>query len=441
YAEAQNTLSKVRDGYKTLQKEFNAAEKLFAAETSAAQAKAAWLKRKKAYALADPKEVTLAVSAETAAKEAQYAGSFVTALSDWQITEQKWRDAHSVASKLNVAQQKSAEAKVAWLKRKKAYGLSDPSEAKLAATTEESGKAAQISGDLGTALTQWQRAEQQWRAAYKTVGDEVARIDQIKSDKAAAERKFAADRKAAISRQAAAAISNNMVSIPGGSFRMGDLNSDARITVGRRDELPVHSVRVSGFKMSKHEITFAAWDACVSAGGCSYIPDEHGWGRGNRPVIHTSWDDITQQFIPWLNKITGKRYRLPSEAEWEYAARAGTSTEYSWGDSIGSNRANCDGCGSRWDDSKTAPVGSFSANRFGLYDMLGNVSEWTQDCYKDSYVGAPSNGSASTSGDCSRRVLRGGSWDTTPRYLPVSLRRAGRVEKAYIDYGFRLVHD
>ena len=213
--------------------------------------------------------------------------------------------------------------------------------------------------------------------------------------------------------------------IPAGSFRMGDIQGG-----GDSDERPVHRVRIKAFLLGKTEVTFAQWDACVAAGGCRRKPDDEGWGRGNRPVINVSWEDITEQFIPWLNKTTGKRYRLPTEAEWEYAARAGSETKYSWGNSIGRNKANCDGCGSRWDDSKTAPVASFATNGFGLYDMHGNVWEWTQDCWNSSYRGAPSDGSAWLSGNCSRRVLRGGSWG----FYPDNLRSANRD---YNSTGFR----
>ena len=221
--------------------------------------------------------------------------------------------------------------------------------------------------------------------------------------------------------------------IPAGSFRMGDIQGG-----GGSDEKPVHRVRIKAFLLGKTEVTFAQWDACVAAGGCSHKPSDEGWGRGSRPVINVIWKDITEQFIPWLNKTTGKRYRLPTEAEWEYAARAGSETKYSWGNSIGRNKANCNGCGSRWDNSKTAPVASFATNGFGLYDMHGNVWEWTQDCWNDSYRGAPSDGSAWLSGNCSRRVLRGGSWISNP----YSLRSANRYDYTaggrYINNGFRL---
>ena len=159
--------------------------------------------------------------------------------------------------------------------------------------------------------------------------------------------------------------------------------------------------------VGKFEVTFAEWDACVAAGGCKHKPEDQGWGRGKQPVINVSWNDATNEYLPWLSKKTGKSYRLLSEVEWEYAARAGTTTNYFWGDEIGKGNANCYGCGSQWDDKQTAPSGSFKPNVFGLYDMHGNVWEWCEDKY-----------------DASSRVLRGGSWDLSP----IGLRSASRVD-------------
>jgi formylglycine-generating enzyme required for sulfatase activity len=133
-------------------------------------------------------------------------------------------------------------------------------------------------------------------------------------------------------------------------------------------------------------------------------------------VINVNWDDA-QHFVAWLWRITGKPYRLLSEAEWEYAARAGSTTAYYWGDAIGKGNANCIACGSRWDNRQTAPVGSFTANPFGLHEMHGNVWEWVEDCWHDGYTGAPSDGSAWISGDSEYRVLRGGSWFNIPQGL------------------------
>jgi formylglycine-generating enzyme required for sulfatase activity len=176
-------------------------------------------------------------------------------------------------------------------------------------------------------------------------------------------------------------------------------------------------VIAASFAVGKFAVTFEEWDACVSLGGCSHRPEDRGWGiwggwgRGRRPVIDVSWDDA-QDYVAWLSKRTGNAYRLLSEAEWEYAAQAGTGREAKV--TPGAGEANCKGCGSRWDGEQTAPVGSFPANAFGLHDMLGNVKEWTADCLSESNIGARSDGSAHTDGDCSRRVLRGGCWRSRP---------------------------
>ena len=212
-----------------------------------------------------------------------------------------------------------------------------------------------------------------------------------------------------------------MVVVPAGSYRMGSPSHEP----GRDgDEGPVHRVTIAApFAVGKYEVTFAEWDACEAAGGCGgYWPEDRGWGRGQRPVINVSWNDA-QRYVQWLSNKTKKPYRLLSESEWEYAARAGTQTAYSWGDQIGSGRANCDGCGSQWDNRQTAPAGSFRANAWGLHDMHGNVWEWVEDCRNGSYSGAPRDGSAWRSGNCSGRVLRGGSWSI----YPSDLRAADRL--------------
>ena len=208
-------------------------------------------------------------------------------------------------------------------------------------------------------------------------------------------------------------LAGEMASIPGGTFRMGGDIYD-----------PVHSVAVPAFSLGKYEVTFNQWDDCVGDGGCDgYWPDDKGWGRGNRPVIHVSWDDV-QGFIDWLNDKTGGDYRLPTEAEWEYAVRGGSTTKYHFGDdksqlcqyenhyeiSAGArpgtfstgNLACADGVGER-----TAEVGRYQPNSYGLYDMHGNVFEWVQDCWHLKYEGAPTDGSAWESGDCSYRTIRG----------------------------------
>ena len=149
------------------------------------------------------------------------------------------------------------------------------------------------------------------------------------------------------------------------------------------------------------------------------------------------WSDA-QAYVSWLSRQTGKPYRLPSESEWEYAARAGTGTKYHWGDRIGRNRSNCDGCGSEWDGSRTAPVGSFSPNAWGLHDMHGNVLEWAADCYNRSYAGAPTDGSAWLSGDCAGRVVRSGGWDSAPRFIRAAYRSRADPNFIVDVIGFRV---
>jgi formylglycine-generating enzyme required for sulfatase activity len=225
-----------------------------------------------------------------------------------------------------------------------------------------------------------------------------------------------------------------MIFIPAGEFTMGSPAAEQ----GRyNNEGPQHGVTIAKpFAVSKYDVTFADWDACVSVGACPKAADS-GFGRDTKPVINVDWDDA-QTYVAWLSKMTGQPYRLLTEAEWEYAARAGTTTAYYWGDDTGKGNANCDGCGSQWDAKQTSPVGSFAANQFGLYDMAGNVLQWVQDCYRGNYDGAPTDGSAWTGGNCSNRVVRGGSWDNLPRVL----RSAGRVGITSgdrdVDLGFRV---
>ncbi len=223
-----------------------------------------------------------------------------------------------------------------------------------------------------------------------------------------------------------------MVKIPVGKFQMGDIQGS-----GSSDEKPVHWVTIKQpFFMSKYEVTFAEYDVFVEATGRKQLNDE-GWGRGNRPVINVSWHDAVA-YTTWLSQQTGEQYRLPSEAEWEYAARAGTKTKYWWGNEIGKNKANCNRCDSQWDNEQTAPLGSFSANQFGLYDTVGNVWEWCADNYQDSYNNFPTDGSVWEKSS-KYRVLRGSSWNNNP----VNTRASDRVrydpDYMFSNVGFRVV--
>jgi formylglycine-generating enzyme required for sulfatase activity len=225
-----------------------------------------------------------------------------------------------------------------------------------------------------------------------------------------------------------------MIVIPAGEFMMGSAETEKD---RYDDEGPQHNVTIAKpFAVSKFDVTFADWDACVSVGGCPQVSDS-GFGRGTRPVINVTWDDALQ-YVAWLSRMTGKPYRLLSEAEWEYAARARTQTAYPWGDEIGKGNANCGVCGSEWDNHGTSPVGSFKPNAFGLYDMAGNVWQWEQDCYHDHYNGAPADGSAWATGDCGRRVLRGGAWVSGPGILRSALRGRNSPVVRYGYIGFRL---
>ncbi len=256
-------------------------------------------------------------------------------------------------------------------------------------------------------------------AADKKAEDERKRQAQIAAEKARVGKTFAD-----------CSDCPTMVYLPSGSFQMGSNEAD--------NEKPIHTVNIQQFAMGQSEVTFAQWDACYNAGGCSEKADDEGWGRGNRPVINVSWNDA-QEYTKWLSQKTGKSYRLPSESEWEYAARAGSRTKYSWGDSISCSQAryvyfDCD-------SNSTKPVKFYDKNAFGLYDMHGNVWEWIEDKWHDNYNGAPTDGSAWTSGGSTYRVLRGGSWVNALNDLRSAFRGGNSTTTRVKFYGFRLAQN
>ncbi|MBO0734442.1 MAG: formylglycine-generating enzyme family protein [Methylocapsa sp.] len=228
-----------------------------------------------------------------------------------------------------------------------------------------------------------------------------------------------------------------MIIVPAGKFLMGSPESDSEREAA---ETPQHEVTFAKpFAVSKYEVTFDEWDACVAATACQRAADE--WGRGNMPVINVSWDDATA-YARWLSRLTGKDYRLLTEAEWEYSARAGTTTRYSWGDEPGEGNANCDGCGSHRYRHQTAPAGSFKPNAFGLYDMHGNVWEWVEDVWHDNYGGAPTDGSAWLGGgDGSFRVARGGSYRNDTGLIRSALRVKRNINVKFDTLGFRVARE
>jgi formylglycine-generating enzyme required for sulfatase activity len=223
-----------------------------------------------------------------------------------------------------------------------------------------------------------------------------------------------------------------VVELPAATFTMGSSGASPHFS-----ERPQHSVTLPAFAIGRHEVTFAQYDRFARATG-RRLPYDEGWGRGERPVINISWKDATA-YAAWLSKQTGHTYRLPSEAQWEFAARAGTGTPYWWAKSSGKIPANCFDCGSQWDGKMSAPVGSFSPNGLGLYDTSGNVQEWTQDCYHNNYKGAPSDGSAWQSAGCSQRVVRGGAYSSPVESLRNARRAQFEQETRLDNIGFRVV--
>jgi formylglycine-generating enzyme required for sulfatase activity len=225
------------------------------------------------------------------------------------------------------------------------------------------------------------------------------------------------------------AVCPEMVVLPGGLFVMGSPPSE----VGRaRDEGPQREVSIAPLAIGKYEITFAQWDACLGGGGCNgYSPPDRSWGRGNRPVTDVSWEDA-QAYLAWLNaQAGGLRYRLASEAEWEYAARAGRAGAYGYGPRVTTAQAT-------FRARRTTPVGEHEANAFGLFDLHGNVGEWVEDCYASNYDLAPVDGAAVQADECARRVYRGGGFADQATLLRAGARRSAAVGQRMQGVGLRV---
>ncbi|PZN94518.1 MAG: hypothetical protein DCF30_20190 [Hyphomicrobiales bacterium] len=221
--------------------------------------------------------------------------------------------------------------------------------------------------------------------------------------------------------------------IPPGTFEMG-ANELYEF------EKPVHTVTIrSGFYMGLREVTFEEWDACVDQGGCTHRPNDRNLGRGKRPVTDIHWNDANA-YLAWLSTRTGRKYRLPSEAEWEYAARGGVATIYPWGATMVKERANCVACNDPT-RRQAIEVGQYPANGFGLFDMAGNAAEWVADCWSDSYRATPRDGSAFTAPGCRERVLRGGSFNNDPRYLRSAARFKYETDVRFYTNGFRVLRE
>jgi formylglycine-generating enzyme required for sulfatase activity len=269
-----------------------------------------------------------------------------------------------------------------------------------------------------------------------------AQMDTIKAEQQASE---------AVEPREAAPIENNfiqfqdplaaggygpvMISIPAGRFTMGDQHKQ-----GDDNERPIIEVNITEpFALAQFEVTFDQYDLFAKATGRP-LPDDGGFGRGQQPVINVSWNDA-RDYTAWLAQQTKQPYRLPSESEWEYAARAGTSTAYWWGDELSPLQAVCDECGTQWDGEKPAPIGQMPLNPWGLADMNGNVDEWVQDCYQETYEQYPKNGDPSNALNCEYRSMRGGSWFDIARVIRSASRYRHPPDASRNSWGFRVALD
>ncbi|WP_376093346.1 formylglycine-generating enzyme family protein [Roseomonas sp. CCTCC AB2023176] len=228
-----------------------------------------------------------------------------------------------------------------------------------------------------------------------------------------------------------------LVVIPPGRFLMGSPDEEA----GHEDsEYPVREVILARpFALGRFPVTFAEFDHFIAATRAP-APSDEGWGRGDRPAVNVTWHEA-RDYAAWLAAWTGRAYRLPTEAEWEYAARAGATTAYPWGADLRPGDARYLVEEEPSEQAGTVPVGCFPPNAFGLHDVIGNVWEWVEDCWNEFYVGAPLDGSAWLTGDCGRRVLRGGSWRDVPRQVRAAARNRNAPDFRCDDYGFRIARE
>jgi formylglycine-generating enzyme required for sulfatase activity len=220
-----------------------------------------------------------------------------------------------------------------------------------------------------------------------------------------------------------------LVAIPGGTYTMGNNTSDP-------SEKPAHAVTVGPFAIGRYEVSVQEWNACANAGACQKIAQRPNTSP-TAPMRDVSWDDA-QQYVKWLATVSGKPYRLPTEAEWERAARGGTATRYWWGEQMAQGKANCKECGKPWTEDAPANVGSFAANAYGVYDTSGGVWEWVADCWHNNYKGAPADGRAWDEPDCRVRVIRGGSWREGAPYMVASTRFKYDASVRHSQNGFRV---
>jgi formylglycine-generating enzyme required for sulfatase activity len=216
-----------------------------------------------------------------------------------------------------------------------------------------------------------------------------------------------------------------MTMLRGGTFMMGSNEESS--------EKPVHQVTIKPFAISRYPVSVRQWNECAAARACAFVAT----GKDDAPVTNVSWSDA-MQFVGWLSGATRQPYRLPTEAEWEFAARGGTQSRYWWGDELLPGMANCKGCADIAGIEQPARIGSFKPNPFGLYDMGGGVDQWVEDCWHKNYGGAPADGSAWMEGDCASHVIRSGSWKNDARYARPANRDSYDTSVRYPTHGFRV---
>jgi formylglycine-generating enzyme required for sulfatase activity len=386
------------------------------AKRGAAQAEAERAAAEKAAA----EKAAAAAAAEAAAREAERKAAAAEA-------ERRAQEKAAAEESARIAAEKAAAEKAARRAKEQAAAEEAARKAAEKAAREEAARKAAAEEAARKAAAEAAAAEKARKEAEKAAAAAAA----AEAARRAAEAKAAGTTPSGVETFRDCDVCPEMIALSPGSFTMGSRKGDV-------SEQPAHTVSIDyPFAIGRFEVTVAEWKACHEDGGCKYLPTRKGM-TATSPVYNLSWLDA-EQYVKWLSKKTGKQYRLPSEAEWEFAARAGTKTEYWWGNDLGQGMANCKNCGGEWNKKRPAAVDTFEANAFGLQGMNGSVWEWVADCWFDSYKGAPKDGSARDRSNCQSRVLRGGSWRNDASYARSASRFTYDHDVRYVLNGFRVV--
>ncbi|PCJ30271.1 MAG: hypothetical protein COA90_09900 [Gammaproteobacteria bacterium] len=460
--EALQIVEDLTSRYKIVLVEFTAAKELYEIEKQLSTVQQKWT----GYSLGKPTELKQAGIQLIEVNKQLESGQVTKSLAGYEQVINLYHTANKQAENIASSRNKSLAAQQKWLNREIDQDLLATKLQQQAGTHQSQAENNQQQGKLDAAVTQWQASEQTWLAAYQSVvqqADEIAEVneeklieqqkqqalaikqleEQLLAEEEAKKAQFIendlAENLAVVELEAESVAIDlkqwvgELISIPSGTFTMGCVTS----TSCDESEYPVHKVSINTFKMGQTEVTQAQYQRCVDDNACSSVSEQLK-AMENHPVMNVSWHDA-QQYIEWLNNKTAKAFRLATESEWEYAARGGSTSAYSWGDTISSNQANCykKHCGDNYP--QTAPVKSFPANGYGLYDMHGNVWEWTKDCWHGDYSNAASGGQAWLAGNCGKRVRRGGAWSSGADYLRSATRSWYASSTRNKSNGFRLV--